>query len=177
MKLSDQGAALMHRFEGCRDRPYLCPAHMWTIGYGHVLYQDQLRLPMARTPETRTIPMIRKEYPLRPEHFRIWSKEEIDALFQADVASFERGVLRLAPGLAGHQGAFDACVSFAFNAGLGNFQRSQIRIKINRGDWQGAADAFMQWTKGGGRVLPGLVARRKAERELFLQSVPDLCQN
>lgn len=162
----------MHRFEGCKDRPYLCPAHIWTIGYGHVLYQDQIRLPMARTPENKP-PVIRKEYPLRPEHFRVWSKDEIEELFAADVASFERGVLRLAPGLSGRQGAFDACVSFAFNAGLGNFQRSQIRMRINREDLQGAADALMQWTKGGGKVLPGLVRRREAERALFLKSVPE----
>jgi lysozyme len=59
-------------------------------------------------------------------------------------------------------------VSFAFNAGLGNLQRSQIRIRANRGDWEGAAEAFKQWTKGGGKVLPGLVKRRDAEIALFL---------
>jgi len=173
VRLSDQGAALMHRYEGCRSKPYLCPAHIWTVGYGHVLQQEQIRLPMARTPENKA-PMIRKEFPLRADYNRVWSKDEIEQLFKDDVAAFERGVLRLAPGLSGLQGPFDACVSFAFNAGLGNFQRSQIRIKINRGDWEEAAEAFMQWTKGGGKVLPGLVARRKAERELFLQGVPDL---
>jgi lysozyme len=73
--------------------------------------------------------------------------------------------------VAEYQGAFDALVSFAFNAGLGNLQRSQIRIKANRGEWQQAADHLMDWTKGGGRVLPGLVKRRKAERELFLSSL------
>ena len=167
MRLSQAGADLMHRFEGTRSRPYLCPAHIWTIGYGHVLYQEQIRLPMARTPESKP-PVIRKEYPLRAEHNRVWSKDEIEELFAADVATFERGVLRLAPGLAGRQGAFDACVSFAFNAGLGNFQRSTIRMKIGRGEWEEAAEAFMAWTKGGGRVLPGLVRRREAEKALFL---------
>jgi lysozyme len=112
--------------------------------------------------------MIRKEYPLREEHNRVWTQAEIDQLFAQDVASFERGVLRLAPNLAGRQGAFDAAVSFSFNAGLGNFQRSTIRMKIGRYDWDGAAQAFMQWTKGGGRELPGLVKRRKAEVALFL---------
>ena len=167
MKLSQAGAALMHQFEGCRNRPYLCPAHIWTIGYGHVLYQDQIRLPMVRV-EGKDVPMIRKEYPLRAEDNRVWSKEEINALFAQDVASFERGVLRLAPSVAGRQGAFDACVSFAFNAGLGNFQRSTIRMKANREEWEAAAEAFMAWTKGGGKELPGLVKRRKAEKALFL---------
>lgn len=166
MKLSKAGIDLMHQFEGCRNKPYLCPAHIWTIGYGHVLYQEQIRLPMART--DKPAPMIRKEMPLRPEDSRVWSKQEIEDLFAVDVASFERGVLRLIPGVVGRQGAFDAMVSFAFNAGLGNLQRSTIRMKANRGEWEEAAEAFMQWTKGGGKELPGLVRRRKAERALFL---------
>lgn len=159
----------MHKFEGCRDRPYLCPAHIWTIGYGHVLYQEQIRLPMVRPPgKTKDdIPMIRSEYPLKPEDNRVWTKEEINELFRIDVGDFERGVLRLVPSVDGRQGSFDALVSFAFNAGLGNLQRSQIRIRANRGDWEGAAEAFRQWTKGGGKVLPGLVKRREAEIALF----------
>jgi len=167
MKLSKAGADLMHRFEGCRNKPYLCPAHIWTIGYGHVLYQEQIKLPMVRV-EGKEIAMIRKEMPLKPEDSRVWSKEEIEKLFADDVASFERGVLRLVPGVAGRQGAFDALVSISFNFGLGNLQRSTIRMKANRGDWEGAAQAFMAWTKGGGKVLPGLVKRREAEIALFL---------
>ena len=156
----------MHKYEGYRNRPYLCPAHIWTIGYGHVLYQDQVQLPVMR--KEGYVGFIRKEYPLRPEHIRVWSKAEIDQLFKSDVAAFERGVLRLVPGSAGHQGRFDALVSFAYNAGLGNLQRSQIRMRANRGDIEGAADAFMQWTKAGGRELPGLVKRRVDERRMFL---------
>ncbi len=167
MKLSPEGAALMHRYEGYRTRPYLCPAHIWTIGYGHVLYQDQIQLPMVR--KEGYTGFIRMNYPLRPEHNRVWSKEEIERLFAVDVAAFERGVLRLVPGCAGHQGRFDALVSFAYNAGLGNLQRSQIRMKANRDDIEGAADAFMQWTKAGGKELPGLVKRRRDERALFLR--------
>ena len=157
----------MHQYEGYRNKPYLCPAHIWTIGYGHVLYQEQIKLPMVRV-EGKAIPMIRKEMPLKPEDSRVWSKEEIEKLFADDVASFERGVLRLVPGVVGRQGAFDALVSISFNFGLGNLQRSTIRMKANRGDWEGAAEAFMAWTKGGGKVLPGLVKRREAEIALFL---------
>jgi lysozyme len=112
--------------------------------------------------------MLRKDYPLRKEDNRTWSKEEVNDLFEKDLVIFERGVLRLAPSLAARQGAFDACVSFAFNAGVGNFQRSSMRMAINRGDWEGAAEGFMKWTKGGGKVLPGLVRRRQAEVALFL---------
>ena len=167
MKLGKAGVDLMHRFEGFRSRPYLCPAHIHTIGYGHVLYQEQIRLPMVRV-EGKETPMIRKEYPLKPEDSRVWTKTEIDELFRADVASFERGVLRLVPGVVGRQGSFDALVSISFNFGLGNLQRSTIRMRANRGDWEGAADAFRVWTKGGGKVLPGLVKRREAEIALFL---------
>lgn len=154
MKLGEAGAKLMHQYEGYRNKPYLCPAHIWTIGYGHVLYQDQIRLPMVR--KEGYSGMIRSEYPLKQEHNRVWSKEEINKLFEDDVGPTERGVLRLAPSLAGRQGAFDTCVSFSFNAGLGAFQRSSIRMKINRGDWEGAADALMLYVIAGGKVLAGL---------------------
>lgn len=168
MKLSKAGADLMHKYEGKRNKPYLCPAHIWTIGYGHVLYQQQIRLPVVRKDGYNGI--LRKEYLLRNEDNRVWTNEEIDQLFDKDVKDFERGVLRLVPGCAGNQGAFDALVSFSFNAGLGNLQISQIRMRANRGDWEGAAQAFMAWTKGGGKVLPGLVKRRKDEQALFLSS-------
>lgn len=166
MKLSPRGEALMHRFEGFRSTPYLCPAHIWTIGYGHVLYQDQIRLPVVR--KEGYTGMLRSEYPLKPEDNRVWTKTEIDELFRADVGTFERGVLRFVPGVDGRQGAFDALVSISFNFGLGNLQRSTIRMRANRGDWEGAAEAFRVWTKGGGKVLPGLVRRREAEIALFL---------
>ena len=169
MKLSQAGADLMHRFEGCRLRPYLCPAHIWTIGYGHVLYQQQIRLPVMR--KDGYAGNIRKEFPLAAEHNREWTKSEVEDLFAVDVGVFERGVLRLVPTVAGRQGSFDALVSFAFNAGLGNLQRSQIRMKANRGEWEAAADHLMDWTKGGGKVLPGLVKRRQAERQLFLANL------
>jgi lysozyme len=167
VKLSKAGEDLMHKYEGFRSRPYLCPAHIWTIGYGHVLYQEQIRLPVARV-EGKETPMIRKEFPLKPEDNRVWTKTEIDELFRTDVGTFERGVLRLVPGVVGRQGSFDALVSISFNFGLGNLQRSTIRMRANRGDWQGAAEAFRVWTKGGGKVLPGLVKRREAEIALFL---------
>ena len=167
MKLSKAGEDLMHRFEGFRNKPYMCPAHIWTIGYGHVLYQEQIRLPMVRV-EGKETPMIRREMPLKAEDNRAFTKTEIDELFRADVGTFERGVLRLVPGVVGRQGSFDALVSISYNFGLGNLQRSTIRMRANRGDWEGAADAFRVWTKGGGKVLPGLVKRREAEIALFL---------
>ena len=169
MRTSDQGIELMHKFEGYRDKPYQCSAAMWTIGWGHVIYQDQIKLPIiAKEGYTG---MIRKDYPLRPEHNRTWAKDELVKIFKDDLVSFERGVLRLAPNLAGRQGAFDACVAFSFNVGLGNFQRSTIRMKIGREEWKEASEAFMSWTKAGGKELRGLVLRRTAERKLFDESI------
>lgn len=112
--------------------------------------------------------MIRREYPLKPEDNRVWTKEEINQLFAVDVADFERSVLRLVPGVFGRQGSFDALVSFSFNVGAGNLQRSTIRMKANRNEWEQAGDAFLLWNKAGGKVLDGLDRRRKDERALFL---------
>lgn len=165
MKVSEACKAKMVAHEGLRLRPYLCPAHIWTIGIGSVLYQEQIRLPMVRKDGYSGI--IRKEFALWPEDDRQWSKDEVIGLFSRDLAVFERGVLRLCPaGLT--QGRFDALVSFSFNVGLGNLQRSTIRMRHNRSDFAGAAEAFMMWTKAGGRELPGLVKRRKDERGLYL---------
>lgn len=162
--LLPEAIKMMKHHEGVRQRPYLCPAHIWTVGVGRVLYQEQIGLPMARTEKYQG--PIRKEYALLPKDNRVWSMEEVDALLQEDLVRFTRGVDRMCPRTT--DGQKSALVSFAFNAGLGALQRSTIRMKHNRGDYEGAADAFMMWTKGGGRVLPGLVKRRQDERNLYL---------
>ena len=168
MKTSDKGIHVMHLFEGYRNKPYLCPAHLWTVGYGEVLYHDQIKLPMVRK-EGYTGP-IRKDYPLKDADNRIWSKEEINDRFKNLLVSFERGVLRLAPNLSGNQGLFDACVCLSYNIGVGGFQRSTLRQRILRDESpERIAEGFLMYTKGGGRELPGLVRRRKAEVALFMQ--------
>ena len=149
---------LIKAFEGCHNTPYLCPAKLWTIGYGHVLYPEQARLKADERPA----------YPLRPEHNRVWDADEIDALLQEDLQRFEAGVLRLCPAAADNDSHFDAIVSFSFNVGLGNLQASTLRMKYNRGDFEGAADEFLKWRKSNGVVLRGLERRREAERALFL---------
>ena len=165
MNISDKARKMVMHHEGVRSKPYLCPAIIWTVGVGHVLYQEQIKLPVIRVEPYKG--PIRKDFPLKPPDNRIWTTEEIDELLAKDLAGFERGVERLCPvGL--NQSRFDALVSFAFNAGLGNLQRSSIRMRHNRGDYEGAAEAFMMWTKAGGRELPGLVKRRKDERALYL---------
>jgi lysozyme len=166
MKISEKGEHLMHFFEGYRNKPYRCSAAIWTVGWGHAMYTDQLNLPNVR--KEGYTGLIRSDYQLKGEDNRVWSKDELVNLFKVDIDTFERGVLRLSPTLASHQSKFDAVVSFAYNAGLGNYQRSTIRMKVNRGDWDGAAEAFMSWTKAGGKEVSGLVKRRKAEVALFL---------
>jgi len=154
----------MHFFEGYRNKPYRCSAAIWTVGWGHAMYADQLALPNAR----KDGGLIRSDYQLKEGDARVWSKDELVELFKVDINTFERGVLRLSPNLVNHQSKFDAVTSFAYNAGLGNYQRSTIRMKVNREDWEGAAQAFMSWTKAGGKEVAGLVKRRKAEVALFL---------
>jgi lysozyme len=123
-----------------------------------VLYPDQARLKNDE----------RANYPLKTEHNRTFSGDEIDTLLEKDLQRFEAGVLRLCPAAADNQCHLDALVSFAFNVGLGNLQSSTLRMKYNRGEYDGAAEEFLKWNKAGGKVLNGLVRRREAERALFL---------
>lgn len=156
MKVSKEAIEGIKKDEGVRTKPYRCPALIWSVAVGHVIDQSHIRVPFNE----------RKNIPLPPEWDRVLSMAEVDAILAADLATFERGVLRLCPGGL-TQGRFDALVSFSFNVGLGNLQRSTIRMKHNRGDFEGAAEGFMAWTKAGGKELPGLVKRRKHERALY----------
>lgn len=158
MNTSDAARAMIKHHEGVRQKPYRCPARLWTVGIGHVLYPTQARLPMAE----------RDAYGIEPQDARIWSMAEVDDLLAKDLARFERGVARYCPGAVGRQGHFDSLVSLSFNIGLGNLQRSSVRMRYNRGDFEGAAEAFLLWSKAGGKVLPGLVNRRRDEMARFL---------
>jgi lysozyme len=137
---------MIKHHEGVRYRPYKCPAGLWTIGVGHLIGDG------------KTLP---------PEWNRTLSKDEVDQILAADLRRFERGVLRLCPVLL-TQGQFDALVSFAFNLGLGGLQRSSVRMCTNRMDKDGAVRGLMKYIKGGGKVLPGLVKRRKDEAALYM---------
>jgi lysozyme len=156
LKVSKEAIEGIKKDEGVRTKPYRCPALLWTVGVGHVIDQNHIRVKFDD----------RKNLPIPDGWDRVLSMAEVDAILAADLATFERGVLRLCPGGL-TQGRFDALVSFSFNVGLGNLQRSTIRMKHNRGDFEGAAESFMAWTKAGGKELPGLVKRRKHERALY----------
>jgi lysozyme len=148
---------MIKHHEGVRYKPYRCPARLWTIGVGHVLYPIQGRLPLDQ----------RDSYSLHPEHNRTFSKDEVDGILSADLIRFEAGIAKLFP-MVLTQGQNDALVSFGFNLGLGGVQRSTLRQKVLRGEIEAAADEFLKFTRGGGKVLPGLVKRRQDERALFL---------
>jgi lysozyme len=62
-------------------------------------------------------------------------------------------------------------VSFAYNVGTHNLRESTLLKLFNAGDIAGAAEQFPRWNKANGKILPGLVARRDAERRLFLTEV------
>jgi len=171
VKTSSSTREMMAHHEGVRLRPYLCPAHLWTLGIGSVLHPEQIKLPMVRK-DGYTGPL-RKDFPLGDQYRKKFTKEEVMDFFEKDLGRFERGVLRYCPRVLGNQAAFDALVSLSFNIGLGGLQRSSVRMKFNRGDYLGAAEAFMMWTKGGGRILPGLVKRRLDEKKLFLSGFED----
>lgn len=159
----------LRHHEGVRQRPYLCPAAIWTVGVGRVLYQDQIALPMVRKEGYGGL--IRKEFPLKPADNRVWSLEEIDKLLAEDLQYFAKGVTRLLNGKHSDDQLW-ACVSYSFNAGLGAFQRSTMRQKHLRGDYEGAAsDWLTSRVTGGGKTLPGLVKRRKDEAELYLRGL------
>jgi len=157
MKVSDSARSVIAHHEGVRLKPYRCPARLWTVGVGHVIDPSHARVPFEE-----------RSYLEIPDGWnRKFTMDEVNAILAADLQRFERGVLRYCPrGIT--QGRFDALVSFAFNVGLGTLQRSTLRQKHNRGDFDGAADEFLKYCLGGGKVLKGLVNRRKDERAMYL---------
>lgn len=88
------------------------------------------------------------------------SQAQAEAYLVADLKRFEDAVN--ATGLALNQNQFDALVSFAYNCGAGNLKKL-----VNGRSLSQIADAMLAYNKGSGKVLPGLVKRRQAERDLF----------
>jgi lysozyme len=156
MNVSPKAIGMIKHHEGVRQKPYRCPARLWTIGVGHVLYPEQGKLKIDD----------RDGFPLRPEDDRKFTMDEVDAILAADLQRFERGVERFVS-VALTQGEFDALVSFSFNVGLGTLQRSTLRAKLNRNDKDGAADELLKYCLAGGKILKGLQNRRIDERAMF----------
>lgn len=147
LKTGPRGVALIKRWEGCHRvqndgtvAAYLCPANVWTIGYG--------------TTEG-----------VRPG--LVITQAQAERLLQRDLTKFEDAVNELVR-VPLTQNQFDALVSFTYNVGATAFANSTLLRKLNAGDKTGAAGQFQRWNKAGGRVLTGLVRRRADEANLFL---------
>lgn len=150
MNISDEGLRLIKSFEGYHTRQkdgscaaYLCPAGVPTIGFGCT---EGVKLGM------------------------VWSAGEAEAALRREIAKFETAVTKSVT-VEINQNEFDAMVSLAYNIGAAGFAKSTVLKRLNKGDRSGAATAFEMWKSGGGRVLPGLVSRRKREAALFLKPV------
>lgn len=146
MLISDKGLTIIKYFEGFRAEPYLCPAGVATIGYGSTRLANN-------EPVTLSHPPISRE---QGEELLLLELKHIYGY----LAKYVKVVL--------NQNQFDALCSFVYNLGVGNFISSTLRQKLNRGNYIGAANEFWKWRRANGKILQGLVRRRKMEEELFL---------
>ena len=140
MKISSKGKDLIISFEGIRLSAYKCPAGVWTIGVGS------------------TQPPVKAGQKL--------TKSQAMARFDKDLVQFENGIDSMVK-VPLKQNQFDALVSFAFNVGLGALGKSTLLKKLNAGQYDAVPAELMKWTKAGGKELPGLVRRRRAEAALW----------
>lgn len=140
-------AELCRHFEGFRSRPYICPAGYPTIGYGTVYKPDGTRVTMDDPPI---------------------SKAQADEWLLSELRSnYGAGILKASPNLIKHPRVLAAAIDFAYNLGVSRYRASTLRKRLEAEDWNGARVQLMRWTKAGGRELPGLVRRRKAEVSLL----------
>ena len=145
MKLNQKGIDLMHQFEGCKLEAYLCPAKVWTIGWGNTYYESGRKVKQGDKV----------------------SQERADRLFEYIVDSFAiqvRSTLKVNL----NENQFSALVSFAYNVGIANLKSSTLLKKVNINQQEPTIfDEFLRWNKAGGKVLAGLTRRRQAEANLY----------
>jgi lysozyme len=139
MKTSEEGKALIKKFEGCELKAYLCPAQVWTIGYGH----------------TASV-----------KEGDVCTQEDADRMLAEDLEEFE-GYVREAVSVPLEQNEFDALVAWTYNLGPGNLRSSTMLKKLNDSKFEDVPSEMRRWNKSGGKVLDGLVRRREAEALLF----------
>ena len=137
------GVALIKEFEALRLTPYLCPAKIWTIGYGHT---RTVRAGMSIT------------------------RAQAEQLLDDDLKLVERAVTRLVT-VPLNDNQFSALVCFAFNVGTGNLERSTLLQLLNRGWYEQVPAQLTRWNRAGGEVLGGLARRRAAEARLWNAAV------
>lgn len=146
----DIAAELCKHFEGFSSTPYLCPAGYWTIGYGTVFKPDGTRVTQAHPAISRKIA-------------EDWLLYELENNYMASVLSRTPNVIKYPKILA-------ALTDFAYNLGGARYRASTLARRVSEERWPEAVDQLLLWTRGGGRVLPGLVRRRQAEAKLFPQN-------
>jgi lysozyme len=146
VNVSKAAIALIKHHEGVRNRPYRCPANLWTVGVGHLI-GDGKSLPDSWN--------------------RTFTEAEIDGILKSDLRRFELGVHKMLPNVPLRQHEFDAIISFCFNLGLGCFQRSTLRQALLRGDKKAAMESLVKYCRAGGKILRGLQIRRLDEKALF----------
>lgn len=136
---------IIKKFEGLRLTSYLCPSGLATIGYGATFYENGSRVQLG---EKITI-------------------DRADSLLLMQVKLFETEVRRTVKSEL-NENQLGALVSFCFNIGGAAFSESTLAKKANANPYDPTIRAeFMRWTRGGGKVLPGLVKRREAEANLY----------
>lgn len=128
------------KWEGFSSTPYQDIVGVWTIGYGSTHGVTKDTLPITR--------------------------EQGLEMLEIEIASYYRRMLKLVS-VPLSDGQKVALTSFCYNLGIGAFQRSTLRAKLNRREYEEARAEFRKWCKAGGRVVKGLVLRRRAEAELF----------
>lgn len=144
MNISADGINLIKKFEGVSLVAYLCPAGVWTWGYGHTSAAGE---PLVTKGMTGTI-------------------QRANEVLRRDLVKFEDALNRLVKvDLEQHQ--FDALCSFIFNIGEGAFEKSTLLKKLNRGQYGAVPAELMKWTKARGKELPGLVRRRREEAAMW----------
>ena len=143
MRISEQGLDFIKSFEGLRLSAYRDAVGVLTIGYGH----------------TRGVRL-----------GQIITRGEAELLLSADLEPIERQLTADLGEDGVLQCQFDALCSFCFNLGIGAYMRSTLRKYVKAGRDADADREFGRWVHAGGRVLPGLVRRRRAEAELYAQA-------
>ena len=138
---------LIKEFEGFKPNAYRDPVGIWTIGYG--------------TTKAAGVG-------INPRSGVTITQDDAERYLQLAVQKFAAQIEDMID-VPVTDNQFGALVSLAYNIGPGALAKSTVMRRLNAGDYQGAADAFFMWNKAGGKVLPGLMRRRAAERDLFLK--------
>lgn len=144
-EISDRGLSLIKQFEGLSLKAYLCPAGIWTIGYGATFYQNGQRVKQGD----------------------VINQETANLLLKFHVSTFEKSVDSLTNDNI-TQTQFDALVSFCYNVGISNFRSSTLLKKINKNTLdESIKSEFKKWVFADGKKIKGLEYRRDAEANLY----------